>query len=148
LGEQTENPMFRVAGTTILLAEDNPQDAFLLKEAFLMEKVDVQIDCVSDGDQLLSRLHTLTEDAPSSYDLVLLDAHLPRRNAEEVLSLLRGAKKTVPMPVVVLTALVSDHDKTRLLQLGVSEVLSKPVDLGEYFALVRRLVSILDGTSS
>jgi len=131
----------------ILLAEDNPQDEFLLREALVNEGVKVELDCVQDGDELLKRLIQLDRDEAPCYGLVLLDAHLPRRNAGEVLSILSADNKSLNLPVVVLTTMLSEQDKAHLLALGVREVLSKPLDLNEYFSLARRLKSILLGNA-
>jgi CheY-like chemotaxis protein len=127
----------------ILVAEDNPQDFFLLKEAFQGEALEVELDCLTDGDQLLERLLELADESSPSYGLVLLDAHLPRRTAEEVLKMLQLARKSLSIPVIVLTTLLSDKDKARLRNAGVSEVLSKPLDLTEYFSLAQHLNSRL-----
>ena len=127
----------------ILVAEDNPQDLFLLCEAFVTEKLEVEIDCVTDGDQLLTKLVGLSEGQGESYGLVLLDYHLPRRSAEEVLMTLNEQQRTLGVPLVVLTTMISEGDKRRLLKLGVKDVLAKPFDLAEYFALARTLSSLL-----
>jgi two-component system sensor histidine kinase/response regulator len=141
--QQPAYPNLRNACMRILLAEDNPYDALLLKEAFRAENLEVELDCVTDGEQLLTRLLGLGRDGRSSYDLVVLDSHLPRRSAEDVLSILESQSKRISVPVVVLTSLISDQSKSRLLELGVSNVFSKPLELNEYFALVRQLNSIL-----
>ena len=127
----------------ILLAEDNPHDVFLLKEAFSVERLNVEIDHVDDGEKLYVRLVALSEHAKPAYGLVLMDFHLPRKSAEEVLMALQAEQRKVGIPLVVLTSVISDTDKKNLLKLGVKEVLSKPFDMGEYFALARRLGSLM-----
>jgi DNA-binding response OmpR family regulator len=135
----------RSPGIRILLAEDNPQDVFLLKEAFEAEELDIKLDCVSDGDQLLTRLLALGGQDPNSYHLVLLDSHLPRRTAEDVLTIVNARQQRFDTPIIVLTNLISEQEKGRLVCLGVKEVFAKPLDLNEYASLVRQLNSILDG---
>jgi two-component system, sensor histidine kinase and response regulator len=141
--KQTENPHTNPPNRRILLAEDNPQDVILLTEAFVAEKLDIDIDCVPDGDQLLARLAGLKGDGSGSYGMVLLDVHLPRRSAEEVLILLNAQQRRLGIPMIVLSTLISEQEKTKLLNLGVTDVLSKPFDLNEYFALARKLASFL-----
>jgi CheY-like chemotaxis protein len=145
--DQPAVPVSRRTRTRILLAEDNPQDVYLLKEAFEVENLDVELDCVSDGDELLTRLLRIAADDGDKYDLVLLDSHLPRRDTEDVLVILQSQQKSLSVPVIVLTSLISEPDKVRLLDLGVNEVLSKPLDLNEYFSLVRQLNSVLGGSA-
>lgn len=127
----------------ILLAEDNPNDVVLLKEAFMAEKLDVEIDCVTDGDQLLKLLTALGEGTQNPYALVILDVRLPRRSAEEVLLLLAEQELRLGVPLIVLTTLISEQERARLMRLGVTEVLSKPFDLAEYFTLARKLGALL-----
>jgi DNA-binding response OmpR family regulator len=115
----------------------------LLTEAFLAEKLSIEIDCVPDGDELLTRLASLDGDGLNTYGLVLLDVHMPRRSAEEVLMALNAQQRRLGIPLVVLTTLISHQHKDRLLNLGVREVISKPFDLGEYFALAKRLSAML-----
>ena len=132
------------SGRRILLAEDNPQDVFLLREAFLSENIPADFDCVPDGDQLLERLLSLFAGGRDPYALVVLDAHLPKRSAEEVLCALSRQQKRLNVPVVVLTNMISDRDKEKLLGLGVCEIFSKPLDLSDYFSLVHRLAALMD----
>ena len=127
----------------ILLAEDNPNDVVLLKEVFVTEKLDVEIDCVTDGDQLLKLLTALGEGTPNHYGLVIIDGRLPKRSAEEVLLLLAEQQIRLGVPLIVLSTLISEQEKTRLIRLGVTEVLSKPFDLAEYFTLARKLGALL-----
>ena len=128
----------------ILLAEDNPYDVLLLREAFSAEKLDIEIDCVRDGDQLLGRLLELADDGGGQeYGIVLLDFHLPRRSAEEVLLLLNQQQRRVGIPLVILTTMISEQHKKRLFSLGVSQVLAKPFDLQGYFTLAQTLSSLL-----
>lgn len=103
----------------------------------------MEIDAVHDGDQLLARLTTLGSDARNTYGLVVLDYHLPRRSAEEVLIALNQQQRNLGIPLVVMTTLISEGEKRRLSKLGVREILSKPFDLSEYFALARTLSSML-----
>ena len=119
----------------ILLAEDNPHDQFLLEESFAAENLNVQIDSVSDGDQLIERLRA----AAGSYSVIVLDAHLPKRSAEEVLAVLQAEQGQLPVPVVVLTSLLPEAQKIRFQELGVRAILTKPLDLDEYLVLARTI---------
>jgi CheY-like chemotaxis protein len=132
----------------ILMAEDNPHDHYLLLEAFSTERLDVDVQCVSDGNQLLSRLRGLRNSADNAFHLVLLDVNLPCLSAEEVLSILRSEHKTVDVPIVVLSSMVPDQQKHRLAELGVHTILSKPLDLDEYLELAKTLDSIIQNATS
>ena len=123
------------------MAEDNPEDALLLEESFRAENLPVVIECVSDGEQLLNRLRQ-PGFALNHYSLIVLDAHLPRRSAEEVLATLHAGQGALHVPVVILSSMISDSQRDQFLQLGVAAVITKPLDLDEYIALARTLYAI------
>lgn len=125
----------------ILLAEDNPHDHFLLKEALAAADVAVDIIWLADGDELLSHMRA---EPKLTYELVLLDMHLPRHSAEELLVILQE-ERGLTAPVVVMSSLISDKQKRRLIDLGVHSVFAKPMDLDDYLELARKLDSILNG---
>jgi CheY-like chemotaxis protein len=127
----------------ILLAEDNPQDVFLLQEAFTNANLTVEIQSVNDGDELLKRLLREEPSAPPSIDLVLLDVRLPRRTAPEVLQMLRARRPHFDVPIVVLSSLISPQDRARFVELGTREVLSKPLDLEDYVGMAKTLYSFI-----
>lgn len=139
----TDNSSRSNSNRRILVAEDNPHDLFLLAEAIIAEKLNMEIDSVVDGDELFNRLTTLGENAREAYGLVVLDYHLPRRSAEEVLMALNQQQRNLGIPLVVMTTAISEGDKRRLLKLGVREILSKPFDLSEYSVLALTLSSFL-----
>lgn len=127
----------------VLLAEDNPHDHFFLKDAFASQGLLVAIDCVSDGDQVLTCLREMIREDAVTYGLVVLDAHLPRYTADEVLTQLYPALTDVGAPVVVVSSVLNDQLRQRYLELGAVDVFSKPSDLSEYLEFARRLHALL-----
>jgi two-component system OmpR family response regulator len=69
--------------------------------------------------------------------LVILDVELPGMNGFEVLRRLRRRKATVP--VLVLTARDTVHDRIQGLDLGADDYLTKPFEMGELEARMRAL---------
>ncbi|BDC49575.1 hypothetical protein F183_A18910 [Bryobacterales bacterium F-183] len=123
----------------LLLAEDNPHDRFLLEECFVSASIPVHIDWAPDGQAALDRLLAQTE----TYNLVILDANLPRKAAHMILEELHAAGRTAGAPVVVLSSMVTGQRKQNLLDLGVRAVLKKPLDLSEYDQLALDLNAIM-----
>jgi PAS domain S-box-containing protein len=74
-------------------------------------------------------------------DLVLLDLHLPGIPGEEVLRGLRAAPETRDIPVVVVSADVTDGRESRLVEQGAQGFLSKPIDVPRFTALVDDLLA-------
>jgi two-component system, cell cycle response regulator DivK len=70
--------------------------------------------------------------------LVVLDVQLPGIDGVETLAALRADERTASIPAVALTAQAMTGDGRRFLDAGFDEYLSKPVDLEELLATVRR----------
>src|SRR5580765_2760140 len=94
---------------TILVAEDNPDDAFLLKRAFAQAGINVRLDFVQDGEQVIHYLKGENgygdREAHPFPVLLLLDLKMPRLDGFDVLEWLRqqpgGLKRLL---VTVLTS--------------------------------------------
>jgi two-component system response regulator TctD len=111
----------------ILLVEDTPDIAFAI--AMRLEKEGYAVTVAEDGVEG-ERLAV-----GGTFDLIILDINLPRRDGFEVLRSLR--LNGVPSPVVVATARNGIADKVDLLDLGADDYLVKPFDLRELVARVR-----------
>jgi two-component system, cell cycle response regulator DivK len=71
-------------------------------------------------------------------DLVLMDIQLPDFDGVEALGRLRADERTAATRVVALTAQAMEGDRERFLAAGFDGYLSKPVDIAEFVATVRR----------
>ena len=71
-------------------------------------------------------------------DLVLLDVQLPDIDGLVVLGRLRADERTAAIPVLAVTAQAMQGDRERFLAAGFDGYFSKPVDVVELVAAVRR----------
>ena len=71
-------------------------------------------------------------------DLVLMDIQLPDIDGVEALARLRADERTTAVPVVALTAQAMEGDRERFLAAGFDGYLSKPVNVADLVATVRR----------
>lgn len=122
----------------VLLVEDDPGDAFLIREAFAFNKVRNELHVVSDGIDALDFLHRRTRhvDAPRP-DLVLLDLNLPRKSGREVLKEIKADASLRVIPVVVLAASEAEEDILRSYRMGANAFVTKPVDFARFIEVVR-----------
>src|ERR1700689_662332 len=89
----------------ILLAEDNPADVLLVREALEDRAVNCELHVISDGEQVVRFIEQIDSDrALHCPRLVLLDLHLPKRDGGEILKALRSSERCGQTPVVILTA--------------------------------------------
>lgn len=120
----------------ILIAEDDPDDQSLIREAISETCPESLVDFVADGDELLELLER--EPAP---DLVLLDLNMPRMNGWQVLEAIHSGQVACRAPIVILTTSLNDPDVRRAYRLGAAGYVRKPT---EYRNLVRKLWIICD----
>ncbi len=73
-----------------------------------------------------------------SYDLLLLDLTLPGRDGLDILAELRAARPQ--MPVIILTARGSEHDRVRGLRLGADDYVVKPFSINELLARIEAVL--------
>jgi CheY-like chemotaxis protein len=127
---------------TILLAEDNPADVYLLREALASAAPDsIDLMVVSDGEEALDFVAGRGRfDGKQAVDLVVLDLNLPKNDGAEVLRTLRGSARFSSVPVVILTSSDSPLDKANAQRLGASCYITKPSDLDEFLALGPKLM--------
>jgi two-component system response regulator QseB len=114
----------------ILLVEDDPMIGDSVRQALKLHSYTV--DWVNDGNaaELAITNH--------SYNLLLLDLGLPKKDGLAVLRHLRKQNHT--MPVLIVTARDSVADRIEGLNLGADDYLIKPFDLEELSARVRALL--------
>jgi len=120
----------------ILLVEDNPGDAQLVRIALAEKLPQARLTVVGDGESALSRLH---EGGPP--DLMLLDLNIPRLSGHEVLAAVREDADPAlrRLPVVVLSSSQEQADVARSYELGASSHVAKPDDVDDLFDLVEAL---------
>jgi len=122
----------------ILLAEDSPDDVFLIRSAFEKSGFQDPIYVVSDGEQVLQYLkgegpYADRERYPVPH-LLLLDLNMPRLNGFEVLSWIRGRQEWMCLPVIVLTTSFYGPEIRRAYDLGANSFLTKPPDFPQLMA--------------
>jgi CheY-like chemotaxis protein len=120
----------------VLLVEDNPADARLMREALKDAKVQSQISIVSDGAQALEflRHEGKYKDAPRP-DMILLDLNLPKKDGREVLAEIKNDPDLMLIPVAVLTTSQAHQDIIKAYKLHANCYITKPMEL-EHFARV------------
>jgi CheY-like chemotaxis protein len=116
---------------TILIADDDPDDRLMAKEAMEEARLANEIRFVEDGEELLDYLrHQGKYASPASSPhpgLILLDLNMPRKDGRKALQEIRNDPELRRIPVVVLTTSKAEEDIFRTYDLGVSSFISKPV---------------------
>lgn len=118
----------------ILLAEDNPADVYLIREALKEHGIDSPVHVVWDGKEVLQFIEEASS-AAHRLGLIILDLNLPRHDGIEVLQRLRETEGLSQVPVVVLTSSDSPRDRVVASEFGATCYLRKPFSLEQFLSL-------------
>jgi CheY-like chemotaxis protein len=134
-----------MSSTTILLVEDNEDDAFFMRQALRDAEIANPLRHVEDGQQAIEYLEGRGKYADrAEYPLpmvVFLDLKLPLKTGHQVLEWIRSRPEFANLLVIVLTSSNEPVDLKRSYQLGANSYVVKPptaeqlLDLAQAFKL-------------
>ena len=113
----------------VLVVEDDLDVARQLADS--LRQAMYVVDVVHDGEE--GQFLGDTE----SYDVVVLDLGLPKRDGLSVLQEWRQTGRN--MPVLILTTSENDEDVQRAYELNVNCYITKPVELDQFLGIVRQI---------
>ena len=118
------------SGAQILVVEDNDKNMKLFREILAAKGYRTLEAKTGEAAVALAAEH--------SPDLVLMDIQLPDIDGVEALGRLRADGRTASVPVLALTAQAMEGDRERFLAAGFDGYVSKPVNISEFVATVKR----------
>jgi CheY-like chemotaxis protein len=128
---------------TILMADDDPDDRQLTREAFEEAKLANELRFVENGEELLDylcRRGKYTDPASSPRPgLILLDLNMPKIDGREALAKIKADPELRRIRVVVLTTSKAEEDVFRTYDLSASSYITKPVTFDTLVDVVRTL---------
>ena len=104
----------------ILIADDGKVMRLVLSKK--LEDEGYSVTAVEDGNALLSAL------AGGTFDLVVLDVHMPGMDGIEALQKLRADYSRIELPVIMATANDEEADVVQAFELGANDFVSKPIN--------------------
>jgi len=133
------------AGTTarpvqILIVEDNPADARLVREVMRDSKILNEIHWVPDGVEALAFLHRQGKYAGAPRpSLMFLDLNMPRKDGREVLREVKADPELRRIPVVVMTSSQTEEDIARAYDQHANCYVRKPIDFDQFHQVIKTL---------
>jgi CheY-like chemotaxis protein len=119
----------------VLYIEDDAANAHLMTQLFAEEpRLELMTTMYGKLGLELARQHIP--------DLILLDAHLPDLNGDEVMKRLRHDELTSSIPVIAVSADATEEGRGRMIALGVAHYLTKPLTLN---VVLSAIWDVLDG---
>jgi len=124
----------------VLLVEDEPADAHLVRVALRENRLLADLFVACDGVEALQFLRRKERfhQAPRP-DLILLDLNMPRMDGREFLSVVKDDPALQEIPVVVLTTSDVERDVVASYQLCAASYITKPVDMEQFTSAIRSL---------
>ncbi len=104
----------------ILLVEDNSYNQTLAR--IILQHAGFEVDVADHGEQALQHL------AEHSYQLVLMDVHMPTMDGYTATRLLRQQPHLSRLPVIALTAHATEDFRRECLNAGMNDYVAKPFD--------------------
>ena len=128
---------------TVLVAEDDPDDRDLTREAFAATGARGDLRFVEDGEELLDYLFRrgryAAEDAAPRPDLLLLDLNMPRLDGREALRQIKADPDLRLIRVVVLTTSGAEEDVAAAYAISATSFITKPPSYRQLLGVMETL---------
>ena len=127
--EPLTKEVYTLVDLPILVVDDNASNRRILRE--ILTNWHMKPSLANSGAEALSALRKA--DSKNSFDLVLLDVHMPDMDGFTVAEQIRNSYKQQGLKVILLTSASRPSDVARCRELGISDYLSKPIKQSELF---------------
>ena len=107
----------------VLLVEDNQVNQIVA--ATMLEEIGFDVEIANDGLQALEKFQ------PGKFDLVLMDCQMPNMDGYEATREIRKRESGAELPVLALTANVTEGDIRLCKEAGMDEIITKPFKPGD-----------------
>ncbi|MNK00088.1 Response regulator rcp1 [compost metagenome] len=123
----------------ILIAEDDPDDTLMLKDAF-SEINQNTITFLNNGKLLIEHIQKLLI-AKTLPNLILIDLNMPVLDGRSVIKELRKSSATKDIPLVVLSTSKNRDDIDSVLALGANEFFTKPASFSDLVGITSMITN-------
>lgn len=103
--------------TKVLMVDDDKMLLDMYKER--LDLAGFQVETSSNGEECLAKIHQVKP------DIVLLDIMMPKVNGYDTLASIKSDPQTKDIPVIILSALVRDINKSRAIEAGADDYIIK-----------------------
>lgn len=109
----------------VLVAEDNPSNQLLIRA--ILAKLKHQVTIAGNGHKVIECL----QQSSQPFDVILMDMQMPEMDGLEATGHIRRLEdaRLSQVPIIALTANALSGDKDRVIQAGMNDYLSKPIDI-------------------
>jgi len=119
-----------LTGKHLLLVDDDMRNIFALST--VLAPYNLNIHTANNGREALNILKNNPD-----IDLVLMDIMMPEMDGYEAITAIRANKRYADLPVIAVTAKAMQGDRQRVLDVGASDYIAKPIDVNKLLSLLR-----------
>jgi two-component system sensor histidine kinase/response regulator len=125
---------------TVLLVEDNLVNQEVAKA--MLSRLGLRFEIANNGKEAID----LVRD--HEFDLILMDCQMPIMDGYQATSIIRQQQKAGvrSVPIIALTANVTEGDRARCLNAGMDDYLSKPYSMVQLQQTIQRWLPFHEGT--
>jgi CheY-like chemotaxis protein len=124
----------------ILLADDDTDDCYFLREVLKEFSIPTRLTAVHDGEKLMQ---LLTNEATELPDVLFLDLNMPRKNGFECLSEIRLNEKLNRLPVIIYSTSFHSEIANILYKNGANYYISKPSEIFRLKKTVQQVINLI-----
>ena len=132
LWEPTQEQIHFITGSKVLLVEDIDINRALVIE--ILSDWGLKIDTAANGIEAIECIKS------NQYDLVLMDIQMPEMGGFEATQIIREELNLLKLPIIAMTAMAMVGDKDKLLSSGLSDYVSKPIDIKILFDVLLKWI--------
>ncbi|MBC7700561.1 response regulator [Aquabacterium sp.] len=123
----------QLAGARLLLVEDQPLNQELACD--LLERAGIQVVTALNGREALDKL-----EHGGQFGGVVMDCQMPVMDGYTATERIRARPEWQNLPIIAMTASAMASDRDRVLQSGMNDHITKPLDLGQMFNIMARWI--------
>ena len=127
-------PVFDAKGARLLLVDDNEINREVAKA--ILEPLQMEIDEAKNGREAVEM------SAQKTYDVILMDSHMPVMSGEAATRAIREREKATGghVPVIALTADAIRGVKQKLMEAGMDDYIEKPIDTAVLMQMMQKYI--------
>ena len=103
----------------VLLVDDNPVNVSVA--SLMLERLGYRVDSVTDGQQAIDAV------AAREYSAILMDCEMPVLDGYAATAEIRRGQPGARVPIIAMTANITEIDRQRCLDAGMDDFVSKPI---------------------
>lgn len=138
IDERKEIPQIHFPGVRVLLVEDNPVNADILKTT--LNHIEIEVDIAQNGRIGVDKFEA---SKPGTYQIILMDIQMPIMNGYEATKAIRQSShmEAKSIPIIAVSANAFAEDINNAKNAGMNEHVAKPVDYEKLNTILEKYIA-------